>query len=447
MKIVIFTAITVVVYYIGVIINVINSLTEQYSKRKLTRCCHCTCSSSKMYDSEDSDSDFDGFEVSSGVDYSHLATKCEPPDIVSQKYNTPKEKLTGYQNQDFDSLRHAQENNVNTNVNAVPINKYFGGRGRAKKRDEMHTNKVPVQVKQNFQRQNLSTSLEFSNSKYRPIGRGMPRNSNNSSDRKGENVCDTATQAGVSSNYASHDAYDEELGTSVDPVPVCEESQEPVTYLPSNIDDADGAPVWETEEDAAECVFKPKENPVFQPKVVRQSESLSFDEIRKTNPDVSPRWLASTLAKKQLQPRADEMRRVLKTVDHMWFDDSANDKDKKHVSQYLAKVYTDSINPFVLVGYLIDQVRDSHTAKTTTLSFFMMKEFDKWYKTNKRKVYPKKYLSMDLQMHVFDICTRNHLTMLDMAVRCFHLCYHGNDQFLPTVKNFLSKKKYKEVDV
>ena len=406
-----------------------------------------------MYDSENSDSDpdhFDGFEVSSGSDYSHLASKCEPPVTVSQKYNPPAQKMTGFHNQNFEGAQHTQENKFDSNVNAVPVNKYFHGRGRAKKRDEVDTNrntKVPVQVKQNFQRQNLGTSLEVSNSKFRPVGRGMSIDSNNSSESQGTNFCDTGTQAGVSSSYPTHAAYDEELGTSVDLVPVPEEYQEPVTYLTSNFDDADAIPVWEQEEEPSECVFKPKENPVFQPKIVRQSESLSFEEIRKTNPDVSPKWLASTLAKKQLQPRADEMRRILKTVDHMWFDDSAKDKDRKHVSQYLNKVYTDSINPFVLVGYLIDQVRDSHTAKTTTLSFFMMKEFDKWYKTNKRKVYPERYLSQDLQMHVFDICTRNHLTMLDMAVRCFHLCYPGNDQFLPTVNNFLSKKKYKEVHV
>ena len=410
-----------------------------------------------MYDS-DSDSDFDGFELTSDVDYSHLATKCDPPVTVSQEYNTETHKSTTSLNQNFEGLSPTQENNVNNSaVKAVPVSKYFGGRGRGwvSKKDETDTNennKVPVQVKQNFQRKNLSTSLEFSNSKYRPAGRGMFRNSNNSSETKGASHCDTATQAGVSSNYMTHDDYDEELGTSVDPEPVPIENGEPgASYLPANFDDADGAPIWEPEaavdQSSSEHVFKPKVNPVFQPKVVRRSESVSFEEIRKTNPDVSPRWLASTLAKKQLQPRADEMTRILKTVDHMWFDDSAKDKDKKHVSQYLSKTYSDSVNPFVLVGYLIDQVRDSHTAKTTTLSFFILKEFDKWYKTNKKKVYPEKYLSMDLQMHVFDICTRNHLTMLDMAVRCFHLCYPGNNQFLPTVRNFLSKQKYKEVHV
>ena len=299
----------------------------------------------------------------------------------------------------------------------------------------------------------------------------------------GESDCDVAPQAGASANPGLHADYDEEFGTSVDPVPVphdlvpidpvpvpheeqdtssgniasnfanddetVEPHEEQATSsrkMASNFANDDETVEWEEEinlQDNSEYILKPKMNPEFKPKIVMQSESVSFEEIRKTNPDVSPRWLASTLAKKQLQPRSDEMQRILRTVDHMWFDDSK--KDRTHVAQYLAKVYTDSVNPFVLVGFLIDNVRDSHTAKTTTLAFFLLKEFDKWYKFNKRKVYPEKYLSVDLQMHVFDICTRNHLTMLEMAVRCFHLQYPGNDQFLPTVKNFLSKKKYKEV--
>ena len=296
-----------------------------------------------------------------------------------------------------------------------------------------------------------------------------------------ETGCDVAIQAGASGNPGLHADYDEEFGTSVDPVPLdlaplphedqgtssgniasnfADDDPVPINLVPvpheeqgtssgniaSNFANDDETVEWEEEinlQDHAEYILKPKVNQEFKPKIVTQSESVSFEEIRKTNPDVSPRWLASTLAKKQLQPRSDEMQRILRAVDHMWFDDSK--KDRTHVAQFLAKVYTDSVNPFVLVGFLIDNVRDSHTAKTTTLAFFLLKEFDKWYKFNKRKVYPEKYLSVDLQMHVFDICTRNHLTMLDMAVRCFHLQYPGNDQFLLTVKNFLSKKKYKEV--
>ena len=408
----------------------------------------------------DSDSDSDGFELTSEADFSSkLASKCDPPITVLPEYDSlPQRSDQNYESTDIP----VQENSARyAGLVDVPVGK-FVWRGRAWRgngTDGAENCGVPVQVKQNFQRQNLNTSLDSKDFVYKPVGRGMSRNGASNMENsggsvslvKGLNNCDAATQAEVTACANNHDVYDEELGTSVDPVPAPLENQvasehSKISNLPSNLD-SDDIVKWDSEMNAeqysTDFVLKPKVNPTFQPKIVGKSEAVSFEEIRKTNPDVSPRWLASTLAKKQLQPRSDEMQRILRTVDHMWFDDSR--KDKSHVSQYLTKVYTDSINPFVLVGYLLDQVRDSHTAKTTTLSFFIIKEFDKWYKANKRKVYPEKYLSVDLQMHVFDICTRNHLTMLDMAVRCFHLCYTGNDHFLPTVKRFLEKKKYKEV--
>ena len=412
-----------------------------------------------MYDYESDSGDSDGFELTSDFS-SNLATKCDMPVTVLPEYRP------STQNQSIPSLNQNPEHSIfnediqegsigQSDASKVPVGAFIG-RGRAWRRNvnETENSEVPIQVKQNLQRQSLSTSLDFQNSNYRPIGRGIPRKANSpvrAVPVKEAGTSNIATQDGVSSETPLHGVYDEELGTSVDPVTFLPEKQE-ASFPPNNLNsasnfDEEDIVEWDSniqlEANSGEYILKPKVNPEFKPKIVTQSESVSFDEIRKTNPDVSPKWLASTLAKKQLQPRSDEMQRILRTVDHMWFDGS--NKDKTCVSQYLYKVYTDSVNPFVLVGYLIDQVRDSHTAKTTTLAFFILKEFDKWYKMNKRKVYPEKYLSVDLQMHVFDICTRNHLTMLDMAVRCFHLQYPGNDHFLPAVKNFLAKKKYKEV--
>ncbi|XP_060579875.1 exonuclease mut-7 homolog [Ruditapes philippinarum] len=138
------------------------------------------------------------------------------------------------------------------------------------------------------------------------------------------------------------------------------------------------------------------------------------------------------------------MQQIITNLEHMWTDDTRKDKSNRDIAQYLSNMLFRSCNPFALVLFLIDKAKDTHTAKTTTLSFFMMKEFDKWCKMNNSKLDIEKLISKDIQMKIYDICTRNHMTMFDMAVRCFHLCYHGNDHFLPRIRKFIENKKFKE---
>lgn len=175
-----------------------------------------------------------------------------------------------------------------------------------------------------------------------------------------------------------------------------------------------------------------------------KAETVSFQDVRQANPDVSAKWLAQKLSQKPVQQSGHEMQEIITHLEHMWTDDTRKDKTNRDIAQYLSNMLSRSCNPFALVLFLIDQAKDTHTAKTTTLSFLIMKEFDKWCKMNSCKLDIEKLISKDIQMQIYDICTRNHLTMFDMAVRSFHLCYHGNDHFLPRIRKFIENKKFKE---
>lgn len=205
-------------------------------------------------------------------------------------------------------------------------------------------------------------------------------------------------------------------------------------------------PGWEEEGTVAtaeQYVVKPK---TYIPKQFK-TETVNFQDVFEANPDVSAKWLAQTLAQNPLQQSAAEMQQILAHLELMWTDDTRKDKSNRDIALYLSSVYSKSVNPFALVVYLIDKAKDTHSAKTTTLSFFILKEFDKWYKINRSRLDVKNMISKDLQLKIYDICTSNHLTMFEMAVRCFHLCYQGNDHFLPKIRDFLEKKKFKEAAV
>lgn len=203
---------------------------------------------------------------------------------------------------------------------------------------------------------------------------------------------------------------------------------------------------WEEETVVAsseQYVVKPK---TYIPKQFK-AETVSFHTIRDANPDVSPKWLANTLAQKPMQDTVNEMQQVITHVERMWTDDSKKDRSNRDVTRYLSSMYSKSVNPFALVVYLIDKAKDTHTAKTTTLSFLILKEFDKWCKINHSRLSVDTLISKDIQMQIYAICTRNHLTMFEMAVKCFRLCYPGNDHFLPKIRNFIKEKKFKEAAV
>lgn len=191
---------------------------------------------------------------------------------------------------------------------------------------------------------------------------------------------------------------------------------------------------WEEQISNEQCVVKPKIFKEFKAKARCQ-----------TNSNGSANWSEMKLAQKVAEQNVNEMNQILTNIEWMWSDDTR--KDKSSLNEYLSTHFSNSVNPFALVVFLIKKVSDTHVPKTTTLAFTVMREFDKWYKCNHRKFRPDSFLSQQLQMGIFKLCTKNHLILFDTAVRCFHLCYPGNDCFLPRIKMFLEKKKFKEAAI
>ncbi|XP_052790834.1 exonuclease mut-7 homolog [Mya arenaria] len=186
-------------------------------------------------------------------------------------------------------------------------------------------------------------------------------------------------------------------------------------------------------------IYNPKD---FKPMV---QQGGSSENSKSESSASSERWAAKTLASSPLQPNIDEMNRVMSQLEHMWQDDTRKDRTK--MSQYLAHQYATSVNPFALVVHLLEHASDTHVAKTTTLAFQVIKEFDKYCKQNRSKLDIEKLLSKNMEMQVFSLGTRKHMTMFEIIVRCFDLRYQGNDHFLPVVKKFLENKKFKEAAV
>ncbi|KAL4219645.1 hypothetical protein ACF0H5_022217 [Mactra antiquata] len=211
----------------------------------------------------------------------------------------------------------------------------------------------------------------------------------------------------------------------------------------SHQDDTSG---WEEE---TEPVNVPA--PEYQPNVSSlkkfKTETVSFQTVKDANPDVSSKWLAKTLVNKIVQDTEGDMHITMATLEDMWTDDRNTDKANKKITNYLSTRFSQSSNPFALTGYILEKSKDTHVAKTTTLSFLVMKEFDRWCKINRGRCKMSELVNKDLQMKVFYLCARNHLTMFDLAVKCFHLCFPGNECFLPKVKEFVANKKYKEAAV
>lgn len=195
---------------------------------------------------------------------------------------------------------------------------------------------------------------------------------------------------------------------------------------------------WDAESYTEEYVIKPK---TYTPMTFNSSNSSAA----KTNPDATDRWIAKTLEQKPVLPNTANMEEVFSKLETLWRDNSK--KDKTCISQFLSSQFNKSVNPYALVLFLMRSSGDVHVAKTVTLAYFVMKEFEKFWKQNHSRLTTGRFVDKDMQLEAFHLCTRKHLTMFDMALRCFELCYPGNTHFLPTVKNFVRNKKFKEVGI
>ncbi|XP_046578003.1 exonuclease mut-7 homolog [Haliotis rubra] len=168
----------------------------------------------------------------------------------------------------------------------------------------------------------------------------------------------------------------------------------------------------------------------------------NFTEIRKANP-ISSMWLLNAM-KQPAQTSTNEMKEWLDQIEVKWFDEANANRAavNAQVSELLTQHFMAASNPYSACIHMIERCRDFYTGKTTTLSFYIMKEFERWTRHTKKKM--DDLLSQDIRFHAFHMATERHMTLFDMAVKAFKLRHLGNDYFLPEIKKFLEKGKHKE---
>ncbi|KAK3600347.1 hypothetical protein CHS0354_015943 [Potamilus streckersoni] len=166
------------------------------------------------------------------------------------------------------------------------------------------------------------------------------------------------------------------------------------------------------------------------------------------NAAFSSPWVVQALKEKPIQQTEMEMKKILDYVDSIWFDDHKI-PDNSKIGQYLTQAFSSSCNPFFLTAYLVLNARDNLKGKTTTLSFFIMKEFDKWYRQNRHHIGdPHQYFVEKLQKRIFMVCVQNHMAMFDMCVRCFDMYQPKDNKFyIEEIRAFMDKKKYNEAAI
>ncbi|KAH3795422.1 hypothetical protein DPMN_148972 [Dreissena polymorpha] len=210
-----------------------------------------------------------------------------------------------------------------------------------------------------------------------------------------------------------------------------------------NTDKIDAISEWKPEVIPGVYKLKPKENKPFEAKVLVPTVKQQVDSSIKESDTAM--WAAKILASNPAQPSFESMKKISSQLEHMWQDDS--NKDRTNISRYLSHQFSNSVNPYVLLIHILQSAADTHVPKTTTLAFWVFKEFEKFCKQNNSRLSVDTYVSKQMQMEIFNLCTVKHMTMFELAVRCFGLCYPGNDQFLPAVRSFVENKKFKEAAV
>jgi len=195
---------------------------------------------------------------------------------------------------------------------------------------------------------------------------------------------------------------------------------------------------WDAEVHTEQYEIKPK---MYVPTEFKPETKAVQKPVSQT--DTTDKWIAKTLQQRPAQPNEKEINTILTNLETMWHDKSKI--NKTDFSRYIAHEFSKSINPFALVVFIVGSAFDTHVAKTTTLSYQAMREFEKFWRLNNSRLISGSYLNEELKLQMFYICTRRHMTAFDIAARCFAMSYEGNQQFLPTVKMFVENKKFKEV--
>ncbi|XP_021375991.1 exonuclease mut-7 homolog isoform X2 [Mizuhopecten yessoensis] len=178
-----------------------------------------------------------------------------------------------------------------------------------------------------------------------------------------------------------------------------------------------------------------------------KTKETSFKQIHQQVPVSSTtQWMTANLDKAQRETTVDEMRQVLLELEDKWSDDTK--KDKTDVYRTFRRHLSHCTNPYTLVTYLVEKSKDYHLPKTSTLAYYIMKEFDNWCssKDNIPK-YSQFLLTQELKLHVLHMCTRFHMTMVGFAIKAFQLNQPDNSFLVPVLRCFLEQRKYKEAAV
>ncbi|XP_060070082.1 exonuclease mut-7 homolog isoform X2 [Ylistrum balloti] len=173
----------------------------------------------------------------------------------------------------------------------------------------------------------------------------------------------------------------------------------------------------------------------------------SFKQIHQQFPvSHTSKWMTANLDQAQRETTVGEMRQILEELEDRWGDDTR--KDKTDMYRILRHHLSKSTNPYTLVAYIVEKSKDYHLPKTSTLAYYIMKEFDNWcsLKDNIPK-HSHLLLTQELKLHVLHMCTRYHMTMVGFAIKAFQLDQPDNSFLVPVLRCFLEKHKFKEAAV
>ncbi|XP_013417468.1 exonuclease mut-7 homolog isoform X1 [Lingula anatina] len=133
---------------------------------------------------------------------------------------------------------------------------------------------------------------------------------------------------------------------------------------------------------------------------------------------------------------------VLVELEKLWTETKDRDKLKSSISQICQRTFSTSENPYLTVIFLVENCEDLRAGKTVSLSFTVMREFEKWAKDNGSQF--EHLLNNGLKLKAFRLVTTFHMLLFDPVVKSFCLRHSGNDYFVPYVKAFISQGKDKE---
>ncbi|KAK6177434.1 hypothetical protein SNE40_015537 [Patella caerulea] len=146
-----------------------------------------------------------------------------------------------------------------------------------------------------------------------------------------------------------------------------------------------------------------------------------------------------------------EMYDILAQLESVWFDDKTPDRFhvNKTVSNILCRHLQNAPNPYSLTIFLLENSKDFLTFKTTSLSFFVLKELDKWLNLpqNRNRIDKARLLNEEIRTHVYKVTAGKNFTYFDMAVKVYEMNHKGNDYFVPLVRYNIDNQKFKEASV